>query len=60
MTIQDFFTGLPLAIGSVFFLIGLLLLFIIISIAVRVGIDNSKTSKMLKELLELQRRNRKN
>ncbi|SET24095.1 hypothetical protein SAMN05216389_107115 [Oceanobacillus limi] len=35
--IQYFFTGLPLAIGIVFFLIGWLFLFIIISIAVRVG-----------------------
>lgn len=60
MTVQDFFMGLPLAIGIVIFLIGLLLLFIIISIAVRVGIDNSKTSMMLNQLIELQRRNRNN
>jgi hypothetical protein len=60
VTVQDLFMGLPLAIGIVFFLIGLLLLFIIISVAVRVGIDNSKTRMLLKEFLELERRNRNN
>jgi hypothetical protein len=51
----DLFTDLPLAIGFVFFLIGFLLIYFIIVFAVRVGVDSSKTSKMIKELIELKR-----
>lgn len=58
VTLQEFFADLPIAIGLAFILIGLLILFIIISLSIRVGIDNSKTNKMLKELVELQRKNR--
>jgi hypothetical protein len=59
MTFQEFFSDLPVAIGLAFVLLGLLIFFIIISLSIRVGIDNSKTNKMLKELLELQRKNNK-
>ncbi|MCT2536877.1 hypothetical protein NC661_16585 [Aquibacillus koreensis] len=52
MTVSEFLTGLPLMIGVALFLFVLCLLFIIISLAVRVGIDNSKTSKVLKQILE--------
>jgi hypothetical protein len=51
----DLFSDLPLAIGFVFFLIGFLLIYLIIVFAVRVGVDGSKTSKMIKELIELKR-----
>jgi uncharacterized membrane protein len=51
----DLFSDLPLAIGLVFFLIGLLLIYLIIVFAVRVGVDGSKTSKMIKEFIELKR-----
>jgi hypothetical protein len=51
----DLFSDLPLAIGFVFFLIGFLLIYLIIVFAVRVGVDSSKTSKMIKELIELKR-----
>jgi hypothetical protein len=51
----DLFSDLPLAIGFVFFLIGFLLIYLIIVFAVRVGVDSSKTSKMIKEMIELKR-----
>jgi hypothetical protein len=51
----DLFSDLPLAIGFAFFLIGLLFIFFIIVIAVRVGLDSSKTSKMIKDFIELKR-----
>ncbi len=57
VTFLEFFSDLPIAIGLAFILIGLLILFIIISLSIRVGIDKSKTNKMLKELVELQRKN---
>jgi hypothetical protein len=57
VTFQEFFSDLPVAIGLSFVLLGLLIFFLIISLSIRVGIDNSKTNEMLKELLELQRKN---
>jgi hypothetical protein len=57
VTFQEFFSELPVAIAIAFVLIGLVILFIFISLSIRVGIDNSKTNKLLKELLELQRKN---